>query len=113
MVACVKLRFAEFELETGARHLIRDDTEVHLSPKAFELSIAHVERRPNAVSKRHLHDLLWPWTFVAESNLPALVNEVRRALRDDAGRPRFVRTVPRFGYASVAKRSIARPCVPN
>jgi DNA-binding winged helix-turn-helix (wHTH) protein len=99
LVAFVKLRFAEFALETGARHLMRGDTEVHLSPKAFELLIALVERRPNAVSKRALQDLLWPSTFVAESNLPALVNEVRRALGDDAVRPRFVRTVPRFGYA--------------
>jgi DNA-binding winged helix-turn-helix (wHTH) protein len=95
----VKLRFAEFELETGARRLMRGDAEVHLTPKAFELLTALVERRPNALSKGELHDLLWPSTFVAESNLAALVNEVRKALHDSAAASRFVRTVPRFGYA--------------
>jgi DNA-binding winged helix-turn-helix (wHTH) protein len=99
----VKLRFAEFELETGARRLMRGDAEIHLTPKAFELLAALVERRPNALSKGELHDLLWPSTFVAESNLAALVNEVRRALHDGATQSRFVRTVPRFGYAFCGK----------
>jgi DNA-binding winged helix-turn-helix (wHTH) protein len=97
--AVVKLRFGEFELETGARRLMRGGAEIHLTPKAFELLTALVERRPNALSKGELHDLLWPSTFVAESNLAALVNEVRKALHDSAARSRFVRTVPRFGYA--------------
>lgn len=37
--------------------------------------------------------------MVAESNLPALINELREALGDDSRRPRYVRTVYRFGYA--------------
>src|ERR1044072_5377128 len=93
------LRFCEFRLEIGARRLRRDGAPVHLTPKAFELLVALIQRRPNAVSKRELHELLWPSTFVAESNLAALVNEVRNALRDSAAQSRFVRTVPRFGYA--------------
>jgi DNA-binding winged helix-turn-helix (wHTH) protein len=98
--AAVKLRFAEFELDTGARRLTREGEEVHLTPKAFELLTALVEHRPDALSKAQLHELLWPSTFVAESNLPALVNEIRSALHDSAAAAdsRFIRTVPRFGY---------------
>ena len=95
----VTLRFSEFDLSIGARRLRRAGLPVHLTPKAFELLVALIERRPNAVTKRDLHELLWPETFVAESNLAALVNEVRNALGDSAARSRFVRTVPRFGYA--------------
>jgi hypothetical protein len=50
-----------------------------------------------------LHDRLWPSTFVSESNLAALINEVRTALCDDALHPRFVRTAHRFGYAFCAE----------
>lgn len=95
----VTLRFSEFDLSIGARRLRRGGSPVHLTPKAFELLVALIERRPDAVTKRDLHELLWPETFVAESNLAALVNEVRNALGDSAARSRFVRTVPRFGYA--------------
>ena len=36
---------------------------------------------------------------MSETNLPALVNEVRNALGDNAKEPEFVRTVHGFGYA--------------
>jgi DNA-binding winged helix-turn-helix (wHTH) protein len=98
----VTLQFADISLEVGTRRLHRGDTELHLSPKAFDLLLALVERRPNAVPKQELHDRLWPGTFVGDSNLAALVNEVRTTLGDRAEHPRFVRTVPRFGYAFCA-----------
>jgi DNA-binding winged helix-turn-helix (wHTH) protein len=72
---------------------------VHLTPKAFDLLGALLSRRPRAVSKAELRDILWPDSVVSEANLPSLAAELRRALGDDAGRPRYVRTVPRFGYA--------------
>lgn len=46
-----------------------------------------------------LYEQLWPETFVAESNLPSLVAEVRTALHDHGRSPGFIRTVHRFGYA--------------
>ncbi len=70
-----------------------------LSPKAYELLEALVGRRPRAVSKQEIHDILWPKTFVSESSLTRLMAELRAALGDDAAHPRFVRTVHRFGYA--------------
>lgn len=96
------LHFADISLEVGTRRLLRGGTELHLSPKAFDLLLALVERRPNAVPKQELHDRLWAGTFVGDSNLAALVNEVRTTLGDSAEHPRFVRTVPRFGYAFCA-----------
>jgi FHA domain len=44
-------------------------------------------------------EALWPGIFVAEGNLARLVAELREVIGDDAHAPRFVRTVPRFGYA--------------
>jgi hypothetical protein len=46
-----------------------------------------------------LNHHLWPDTFVSEINLATLVAELRRALGEDAGNPRFIRTVHRRGYA--------------
>lgn len=89
----------DFLLYPGRREVRRGDTLVHLSPKAFDLLAVLVARRPDAVSKAELKKHLWPDTTVVEANLANLVAEVRRALQDDAERPRLVRTVPRFGYA--------------
>ena len=95
----MRVRFDEFIFDSGSRQLLRRDTEVHLSPKAFELLKTLIENRPQAVSKTHLQEHLWPDTFVSEANLPLLLGEVRKALEDDAKHPRFIRTLQRFGYA--------------
>ena len=94
-----RIRFAEFLLDSDQRQLLRGDEEIHLSPKAFLLLQILVERSPQAVAKNDLYEQLWPETFVAESNLPSLVAEVRTALHDHGRSPGFIRTVHRFGYA--------------
>jgi len=81
------------------RQLTRDDREIHLAPKAFDLLAALVRDRPKVLSKAALQERLWPATFVAEANLSNLVAEVRDALGDAARRPVYIRTAHGFGYA--------------
>jgi hypothetical protein len=95
----MQVHFGEFVLDSETRELLRAGRPVHLSPKAFQLLTALVEGRPKALSKSRLRDLLWPDIVVVEANLANLVGELRAALGDDPRRPRFVRTVQRFGYA--------------
>jgi DNA-binding winged helix-turn-helix (wHTH) protein len=94
----VPVQFDRFTLDAGTRRLLRDGREIHLSPKAFDLLVCLVEHRDRAVSRAELQSLLWPSTFVLETNLAGLIAEVRRALGDPAEDPAFVRTVHRFGY---------------
>jgi DNA-binding winged helix-turn-helix (wHTH) protein len=95
----VRLCFAECVLDTATRQVLRDGRPVHLTPKAFELLLALLERRPRALSKGDLRGQLWPDTHVLEANLPNVVAEAREAVGDDARQPRFIRTVHGFGYA--------------
>jgi DNA-binding winged helix-turn-helix (wHTH) protein len=95
----MRYAFGRFTLDVARRQLFCGDEAVHLSPKALQLLQLLIEERPNALAKRDLHDRLWPETFVVESNLAALVNEVRRALGDNARRPELIRTVHGYGYA--------------
>jgi DNA-binding winged helix-turn-helix (wHTH) protein len=95
----MRLGFGDLIFDSETRELLRRGQPVTLSPKAFQLLKALIENRPKALAKSHLHDLLWPNTFVVEANLSNLIGEIRRALDDDARQPQFVRTVHRFGYA--------------
>ncbi len=95
----MSLRFGDATLDVNARRLERDGRTVHLTAKAFQLLVLLVEHRPKALSKVDIHEALWPKTFVAESNLRALVNEVRTAIGDSGGVQALVRTVHGFGYA--------------
>ena len=91
--------FGRFVLDAETRELRRGNEAVPLSPKAYQLLEMLVVNRPKAVSKSALQEQLWPDTFVVDKNLVNLVSEIREALGDNATRPQYVRTVPKFGYA--------------
>ena len=94
----VRYRFGDFILDVPTRQL-RDQTgEIRLSPKAFDLLHALVRNGARAMARAELHELLWPSTFVLETNLASLIAEIRRALGDSANTPRYIRTMHRFGY---------------
>jgi DNA-binding winged helix-turn-helix (wHTH) protein len=98
----MRVVFGEFTLDPVTRQLLRGGKSRHLERKAFQLLELLVRRRPAAVPKTEIRDHLWPDTFVSESSLTRLATQIRRALEDDPGRPRFVRTVHGVGYAFVA-----------
>jgi DNA-binding winged helix-turn-helix (wHTH) protein len=93
------LSFGDCLFDAGTRQLFRAGREVPLSPKALALLELLLSQRPRAVSKQQISEHLWPKTFVSESNLTSLMTELRTALGDEAGAPRYVRTHHRFGYA--------------
>ena len=99
-------RFGDFTFDHDIRQLVLNTSEVHLSPKAFELLAVLLANRLRAVSKAELQQHLWPSTFVEETNVAGLVAEIRRALRDTASSPMFVRTVYGFGYRFVGDVTI-------
>ena len=92
-------QFGDFTMQIPARQLLEHGRVTHLSPRAFDLLHILIAHRPGVVSKDELNHRLWPDTFVSEVNLATLVAELRRALGEDAGNPRFIRTVHRRGYA--------------
>jgi DNA-binding winged helix-turn-helix (wHTH) protein len=95
----VRIRFGPFTVDADTRQLLRGGSECHLPPKAFDLLWSLIERRPKVIDKTELHTRIWPDTFVVDGSLNVLVGQIRRALGDDAQRPRFVRTVHGIGYA--------------
>ncbi len=95
----MRVRFGDCVFDSETRELLRDGRAARLSPKAFQLLGVLLEERPRALGKDQIHAALWPKTFVADTTLTSLIKELRAAIGDDAQAPRFIRTVPAFGYA--------------
>ena len=95
----VRTRFGRFTVDSDTRQLLRNDAEVHLSPKAFDLLWALLQERPRVLEKTALHARIWPETFVVDANLNVLIGEIRRAIDDTPQKPEFIRTVHGVGYA--------------
>ena len=91
--------FGDCELDTAQRLLLRHGSIKPLSPRAYQLLELLVDRRPEAIAKNELVEHLWPRTFVSDASLHNLIAEVRAAIGDSPRASRYIRTVPRYGYA--------------
>ena len=92
-------RFGSFELDAGRRQLFSHGSEIHLTPKAFDLLALLIDAAPHVVPKGELHGQLWPNSVVSDSTLVGLVKEIRRALSDRDRKAPLIRTAHRVGYA--------------
>ena len=93
--------FGPFRLDPQRRLLLRENGPVSLTPKAIETLVVLVERRDQVVSKDELMKVLWPDSFVEESNLSQNIFVLRKALGDSTQERRYILTVPGRGYQFV------------
>jgi len=92
-----------FDLETG--QLWSGKREVKLTPKASAVLKALVTHAGQPVRKDELFASVWSGTIVSDDALTSCIQELRKALADDAKRPRFIETRHRCGYQFVARIS--------
>lgn len=95
--------FGSFRLDAQERLLQREGESVSLTPKAFDLLLALIERHGQLVEKEELFQTVWPDTIVEESNLSSNIALIRKALGDGAQGEYFIETVPKHGYRFVAE----------
>jgi DNA-binding winged helix-turn-helix (wHTH) protein/tetratricopeptide (TPR) repeat protein len=98
------IRFGRYQLE-ATQGLRRGTQEVRLTPKSLEVLHYLAERQGRVVTKDELFAAIWSDVAVTDSALATCIQEIRRALDDDARLPRFVETVHRRGYRFVARTS--------
>ena len=68
--------------------LSHNGTTARLEPKVMQVLVCLAERPGDVVSKEELLRTVWANTFVTDDLLTRAISELRRALEDDARRPR-------------------------
>jgi TolB-like protein/Flp pilus assembly protein TadD len=101
------LTFGRYRLEPLGG-LLSGGRNVHLTPKALALLSYIAERPGEVVTKDQLFSAVWPEVNVGDAALVTCIQELRRALKDDARRPRYIETLHRRGYRFVGKMAEAR-----
>ena len=86
--------FGPFRLDTAERLLLRDGVPVPLTPKAFELLVALVQRSGHLVEKDELMKVVWSDAFVEESNVTNNVYGLRKMLGQGENGQSYIETVP-------------------
>lgn len=92
------LLFDAFRLTPSTGELWRGTEEVKLSPRAAAVMGLLARRSQQVVTKEELIGLVWEGKAVGDDALTSCIQELRRALGDDARVPRFIETRHRRGY---------------
>ena len=102
-------RFGPFVADRTGYRVLRDEETLDLTPKLLDLLFYLLDHSGDLVTKEALLDALWPEANVTENALAQAMSELRQVLGDDAGSPRFIKTVARRGYRFITAVEAAGP----
>ncbi len=95
-----RFRFGDFELDVAAFSLRRGRTPVRLEKIPMEVLVLLLEHAGTLVGRDSIHATLWGSDVFLDRDaaINTAMRKIRKALGDDADRPRFVETVVGKGY---------------
>ncbi|MEP6991000.1 MAG: response regulator transcription factor [bacterium] len=93
------LRFADVIVDAASRTVRRGGQPCTLTPKAFDLLLALMQRHGAVASRDELLREVWGYgAFVLSRTVDSHVAELRRKLEADAAHPKHIVTVWKVGY---------------
>lgn len=93
-----------------SRNLLeRGNEQVRLEPRVMDVLVHLVERAGHVISKEELAGHVWEGRYVSDDVLTVAIYALRKALGDDARRPRYLETIPRRGYRWIAQAKSEAP----
>jgi two-component system response regulator MtrA len=93
------IRFGDVVVDVEARIASRNGIPCSLTPKAFELLLALVQRGGRVATRQELLKEVWGYgAFVLSRTVDSHIAELRRKLEEDPARPRHIVTVWKVGY---------------
>ncbi len=75
----------------------------HLEPKVMDVFVCLAERANELVTRNQLLDVAWSGNTAFDEQLTRVVGDLRRALQDDPGDPKYIETVPKRGYRLIGQ----------
>ena len=99
-----KARFGPYEADFKTGELRKHGLRIRLQEKPFQVLALLIAEPGEVVHREEIKQALWPpGTHVDfEHSLNTTMNKLRRALHDQAAKPRFIETLARRGYRFIA-----------
>jgi len=95
--------FDRFKLDPDDRRLTEHGQPVDLNARYFDALALLVRSEGQLVPKDRFMAEVWSGIPVTDEALTQCIRTLRRLLGDEAGRPRFIETVPKHGYRFIAQ----------
>lgn len=106
----MELRFQDWRVDAALNQVQRGDEIVHLEPLTMDVLVCLLEQADQVVGTTTLLDRCWSGRHADPGMVARCVRQIRRALGDDAGAPRYVETIRKRGYRAIGPAvAIAAP----
>jgi DNA-binding winged helix-turn-helix (wHTH) protein len=96
------IRFGSFQIDPRTWLLLQHGSAIELSPRLVEILGYIVARDGEIVTKDELLERFWPGVNVTENTLTRAIADIRKAIGDDAAKPKYLETASRRGYRLAA-----------
>ncbi len=105
------IRFGAYEFDPTSGELRKAGMAVHLSPQPARVLALLAGRAGQVVTREVIREKIWgSETYVDfEQGLNHCIKQIRTALCDDVGSPRYIQTLPRLGYRFIAEVEVTSP----
>ena len=90
--------FGKFTLKADSLTLLRENQEIHLAKRPFDVLLFLIENRERVVSREELLNQFWDGHDVYDDALRKCVGAIRKALDDMEKPPQFIETRRGSGY---------------
>lgn len=95
-------------VKSQTNELVRADQTLKLDHKVMQLLVYLAQHADQDLSKEEILRAVWGEGVFSEEVLTVAVSSLRKALGDDSRAPKYIKTLPRFGY-----RLLAPPASPE
>ena len=90
--------FSDLVLDVQRGTLIRNGEAIALPKLSYDLLVALVKAAPALMSQQQLMDTVWPNRVIGDETLKQRIKLLRKALNDDASKPKYIEAVRGRGY---------------
>ena len=94
-----KYCFGDFEMDMTSRKLLKNGTDITLTPKEYGLLYLLISHPNRVFTRDQILNLVWGYNIVVtRRSVDRCVNSLRNKIETDPAHPAFIKTVREVGY---------------
>lgn len=93
------IRCGALEIYPKARKVLRDGSEVLLTPKEFDILLFLARNRGDVFTKEQIYQAVWEGDYLLDdSNIMAFIRKLRKKIEPNPDAPEYILTIWGIGY---------------
>ncbi len=97
--------FDEWLLKPNSNEIVGKSRTIKLDHKVMQLLVYFTQNSNKDLAKDEIIKAVWGEGFFSEEVLTVAVSTLRKALGDNPQKPKYIKTIPRFGYRLLSAAS--------